>query len=164
MTEAPSQPPPPRERVFLVVVDESPELKVALRYASLRALHTGGRVALLRVIEPTDRQHWMALESLMREEKRQEAEQLTASYAAEVAALTGAPPAVHIREGKAREELLALIEEDPTISILVLAASVGDAGPGPLVSALSSKYAGKLRVPITIVPGNLSDAELAALA
>jgi len=155
---------PAQERVFLVVVDASPELSVALRYASLRALHTGGRVALLHVVEPTDRQHWMALESLMRDEKRQEAEQVLERYAAEVATLTNSLPAVYIREGMMRDELLSLIEEDPSISILVLAASAGEAGPGPLISALTGKYIGRLRVPITIVPGGLSDAELAALA
>jgi nucleotide-binding universal stress UspA family protein len=163
MPQVPTSP-PDHERVFLVVVDESPELTVALRYASLRALHTGGRVALLHVIEPTDRQHWMALESLMREERRQEAEQLAARFAGEVAALTGTLPVVHIREGIVRDELLALIDEDPSISILVLAASTGEGGPGPLVSALSAKYVGKLRVPVTIVPGQLSDDEIAALA
>jgi nucleotide-binding universal stress UspA family protein len=158
-----SSPPPAHERVFLVIVDESPELHVALRYASLRALHTGGRVALLHVVEPIDRQHWMALESLMREEKREEAEQMMERYAAEVATVTGTPPTVHIREGTGHEEILALIDEDPSISILVLAASVGDSGPGPLVSALSGKYVGKLRVPITIVPASLTDAQIAAL-
>src|SRR5271170_6433314 len=104
MTEGPSQPPPLRERVFLVVVDESPELPVALRYASLRALHTGGRVALLHVVEPTDRQHWMALESLMRDEKRQDAEHLMERYATEVSAQTGSLPAVYIREGMVHDE------------------------------------------------------------
>src|SRR5579859_2013675 len=131
-----SPPPPAHERVFLVVVDDSPELQVALRYASLRALHTGGRVALLHVVEPTDRQHWMALESLMRDEKRQEAEQLMERYASEVATQTGSLPAVYIREGMVRDELLTLIDEDPSISILVLAASAAaEAGPGPLISA-----------------------------
>ena len=42
------------ERVFLVVVDESEEMQVALRFACRRAQHTGGRVALLYVIEPAD--------------------------------------------------------------------------------------------------------------
>ena len=60
--------------------------------------------------------------------------------------------------------VLALIDEDPSISILVLAASAGDTGPGPLISALTGKVAGRLRVPVTIVPGKLSDAEIAALA
>lgn len=151
------------ERVFLVVVDDSPELRVALRYAALRARRTGGRVALLHVMEPLDRQHWAALESLMREEKREEAEELVGRHADTVAALTGAPPVVHIREGKAHDELLALIDEDPTISILVLAAAVSDTGPGPLIAALSSKLIGRLRVPMTIVPGSLSDAQIDVL-
>ena len=154
---------PAQERVFLVVVDDSPELPVALRYASLRALHTGGHVALLHVVEPTDRQHWMALESLMRDEKRQDAEQLMERYAAEVSTLTGSLPAVYIREGMVRDELFGLIDEDPSISILVLAASADDSGPGPLITALTGKFSGKLRVPVTIVPGKLSDAEIAAL-
>jgi nucleotide-binding universal stress UspA family protein len=155
---------PAPERVFLVVVDVSPELPVALRYASRRALHTGGRVVLLHVIEPTDRQHWMAMETLMRDERRRDAEELTQRYAAEVAALTGTLPTVHIREGMVRDELFALIDEDPSIMVLVLAASIGDSGPGPLVTALTSKFYGRLRVPITIVPGKLSDAEIALLA
>ena len=39
--------PEPQERTFLVVVDNTEELHVALRFASLRAKKTGGRVALL---------------------------------------------------------------------------------------------------------------------
>jgi len=156
--------PPPavsaHERVFLVVVDDSPELHVAIRYAALRARHTGGRIALLHVMEPPDRQTWMALESLMREESREEAEELVGRHADTVAALTGTPPVIHIREGLAHEELLALIDEDPTISVLVLAAAVSDTDPGPLISALSSKLFGRLRVPLTIVPGGLSDAQI----
>ena len=42
-------------RVFLVVVDESEEYRIAVHYAARRAAHTGGRVALLYVIEPADR-------------------------------------------------------------------------------------------------------------
>ena len=41
-------------RVFLVVVDDTPEMDVALRFACLRARNTGGRVALLYVVEPAD--------------------------------------------------------------------------------------------------------------
>src|SRR5262245_18521175 len=62
-------------RVFLVVVDESPELKVALRYACVRAKKTSGRVALLYVIDAADFQQWVGVGELMREEARQEAEQ-----------------------------------------------------------------------------------------
>lgn len=143
-------------RVFLVVVDESPELKVALRYACIRARKTAGRVALLYVIEPADFQQWMGVNELMREEARQEAEQTLQKMAADVQKLSGAMPVLYVREGDRRDELLALIAEEPMISILVLGAATGPRGPGPLVSALTTKFVGKLRIPITVVPGNLS--------
>ena len=163
MTEKPADvaadqtaPPKSSGRVFLVVVDESPELKVALRYACARAKKTGGRVALLYVIESADFQQWVGVGELMREEARQEAEQTLQRIAADVQKQSAAMPVLYVREGERRDELLKLIDEEPTISILVLGASTGPRGPGPLVSALTSKFVGKLRVPVTIVPGNLS--------
>lgn len=153
---APDAPPKSSGRVFLVVVDESPELGVALRYACMRAKKTGGRVALLYVIEAADFQQWAGVNELMREEARQEAEQALQKMAADVQKLSAAMPVLYVREGERRDELLKLIDEEPAISILVLGAATGPRGPGPLVSALTSKFVGKLRVPVTIVPGNLS--------
>ena len=151
-------------RIFLVVVDDTEEMRVALRYAALRAQHTGGKVALLYVIEPSDLQQWMAVESLMREERREAAEALLQKLSGEVAELCGSLPVVYIREGRTRDELLAMLAEEPGISILVLAAGTGPEGPGPLVTHLVGKMSGRMRVPITVVPGNLSDDQIAALA
>jgi nucleotide-binding universal stress UspA family protein len=156
-----SEPASATQRIFLVVVDSSEEMPVALRYAALRARHTGGRVALLYVIEPSDLQQWMAVESLMREERRQEAEQLLNKLSQEVLELSGSHPVLYIREGRRRDELLALITEEPSISILVLAAGTGPEGPGPLITALTGKQLAKLGIPVTIVPGGLSDEQLA---
>lgn len=162
MTDTPS-PLPPRERIFLVVIDETEEMRVALRYAALRAFHTGGKVALLCVIEPPGVQLSKALEDRMEEERREEAEQLISKLTAEVKDTCGTVPIVYIREGRRRDELLALIAEEPSISVLVLAAGAGQEGPGPLITALIGKT-GQLRVPITIVPGSLSNEQVAALA
>lgn len=157
---APGQPDSPEQpktlgRVFLVVVDDSPELAIALRYACQRAKKTGGRVALLYVIEPADFQHWMAVGELMQEEARQQAEQTLQRHAAEAQKLAQAMPVLYVREGQRRDELLKLIAEEPSISVLVLGASTGPKGPGPLVAALTGKFVGKLRVPVTIVPGHI---------
>jgi nucleotide-binding universal stress UspA family protein len=163
MSETADETPAPADaydRVFLVVVDETEEMKVALRFACLRARRTGGRVALLYVIEPAEFQHWMAVEDLMREEARSEGEQLLQRLAAQVNELVGTIPVLYVREGKVREELFKLLDEEPRISILVLGANTGSRGPGPLVSALTGKMIGKLRVPITVVPGNLHDDEI----
>ena len=162
--EETSAPADPSDRVFLVVVDETEEMKVALRFACLRARRTGGRVALLYVIEPAEFQHWMAVEDLMREEARSEGEQLLQRLAAQVNDLVGTIPVLYVREGKVREELFKLLDEEPRISILVLGANTGSRGPGPLVSALTGKMIGKLRVPITVVPGNLDDDEISIVS
>ena len=151
-------------RVFLVVVDETPEHRLAVHYAARRAAHTGGRLALLYVIEPTDLPHWIAVEELARDERREAAEELLRGICAEIEAIAGSMPVVYIREGRRRDELLALINEEPGISILVLAAAAGPEGPGPLVSHLTGKAAGRLRIPITIVPGGLSIEEIDALS
>ena len=159
-TEEKAAAPGKRDRVFLVVVDDSPEREVSLRYAALRARKGGGRVALLRVIEPQGQVEWAGVGAMMAEEAREEAEKLLSGLATRVQDITGGLPILLIREGDPRDELLALVEEDPRISILVLAAAAGNGGPGPLISALTGRYAHRLRVPMTIVPGNLDNKEL----
>lgn len=149
-----------RDRVFLVVVDDSAEREVALKYACLRARNGGGRVALLRVLEPIGMVEWAGVGVLMAEERREEAEKLLSGLGAQVQEITGGMPILLIREGEARDELLALLEEDPRISILVLASAPSGSGPGPLISALTGRYASRVRVPMTIVPGGLDNKEL----
>src|SRR5712692_3485396 len=87
-------------RVFLVVVDESEELQTALHYAARRAAHTGGRIALLYVIEPSELQHWISIENLAREESREEAEQLLQRLCEEIAPIAGRMPIVAISSHK----------------------------------------------------------------
>jgi nucleotide-binding universal stress UspA family protein len=151
-------------RVFLVVVDESPEMQKALHYACRRAKRTGGRVALLYVMHPPEGQQWGAVADLMHQEARQEAEQIVAKHAETTASLTGQPPSIYIREGKSRDELLKLVAEDRSISVLVLGSSSGGEGPGPLVTAFTGKGGNQLRIPLTIVPGALSEAEIDAIS
>jgi nucleotide-binding universal stress UspA family protein len=151
-------------RVFLVVVDDTAELKLAIRYACLRAKKTSGRVAMLHVTAQEDMQEWIGVSRLIKEESRQQAEALMQKMAAEVQKLSGAMPVLYFREGDRRDEVMKLIDEEPSISILVLGASTGPKGPGPLVQALTSKYVGKLRVPVTIVPGQLTNDEIDHIA
>ena len=54
--------PKPRVRKFLVVVDKTPECRVALRFATRRAQHTTGRVTLLAIASPPDFQQWRGVE------------------------------------------------------------------------------------------------------
>ena len=151
------------QRLFLVVVDISEEMNVALRFACQRAKNTGGRVALLYVMEPADFQHWMAVGEKMREERREEAERTLREFASQVQKITGEIPVLFFREGKAADEIVDLIKEEPNICILVLGAAIGKKGPGPLVTSLAGKLSGKFPIPITVVPGNLTLEEVDVL-
>ncbi len=154
---------PSRRNKFLVVVDDTPECRTAIRFACRRAWHVGGGVILLRVIEPPDFQHWMGVEQVMREEARAAAEELLQSLADDIRKDTNLVPEFVIRDGYVKDELLSLIEEDPDIRILVLAASPDTGGPGPLVKSLVGEMSGTFAIPITVVPGNLTDQQLDAV-
>jgi nucleotide-binding universal stress UspA family protein len=152
-------------RKFLVVIDETPECSRALYYAARRAEHTGGGIVLLYVIGPTDFQHWAGVENIMRAEAMEGAENTLSRFADMARQYSHIEPELVIREGASRaEEIAKLIEEDEDIAILVLAASSDKEGPGPLVSALAGNAVGDFPVPITIVPGNLDDDAIAAIA
>lgn len=151
------------ERTFLVVIDQSEEMKIALRFAALRAKATNGRVALFTTIEPTDFGHWQSVAELHEEETRDAAEAMMKRFSDQVEHISGKKPIVYIRKGKPRDALLELLAEDPNISVLVLAAGTSGKDPGPLITALTGKYYARVKIPITIVPGGLSDEELAAI-
>ncbi len=162
-TETNSGDKPGSGRIFLVVVDATEEMSLALRFACRRAEHTGGRIALLYVTQPADFQHWAAVAEKMRDEEREEAERVLHGLAADVNELIGLMPVLYVREGNAADEVVKLIEEEPQISILVLGAGTDKKGPGPLVTSLAGKMAGQFPVPITVVPGNLTVEQIDAL-
>ena len=153
------------KRKFLVVVDDTPECKVAIRYAGRRAQSTGGSLLLLRVVDPrAEHTHWISVEERMRDEALAEAEELLQNLASEINDWAGLFPAVTIREGQLQEQVLAQIKAEPGISVLVLAAAPGNEGPGPLVSALAGSMSGAMRIPVTVVPGDMTDKEVDRLS
>jgi hypothetical protein len=69
-------------------------------------------------------------------------------------------PVIHIREGKRSEELASLLQEEHGVSLLVLATATGSNNPGPLVTYLMSNLGRKIRIPVTLVPGELTPEEI----
>ena len=149
--------------VFLVVVDDSEEMHQALQFACGRAKAVGGKVALMYCIAPAEFEYWAGVGELMRQEAREAAEEKMTIHAEYAKGLTGEIPVLFVREGDTSDELLALIDEEPSISLLVLGADTQSETAGPLISFLMSRGASRCRVPITVVPGNLSDEQLDAL-
>jgi len=150
-------------RKFLLVVDRSAELRSAVRFSCRRALHTGGQIVLFYCVPKRDSHFFATIGELMEREARGEAEETLKAVAADVYKLMGAYPQVVLREGDTMEQLLAVIAEDASISVLVLGAGTGPDGPGAIVSALSGKLAGQIHIPVTIVPGHLTDGQVDGL-
>ena len=154
-------------RKFLVIADDTPEFQAALRFACRRARSTGGYVALLRVIEPEYFEHWSGVREEIERQAREEAEAVLQKSAELVLAETGLPPEFIIKHAEnVRMALREVISNDPDIKILVLAAAVGGRGPGPLVASLVKDGVkwGDRKVPVTLVPGDLTDEEITELA
>ena len=164
--EPPAMAGPPL-RKFLIVADDSPEFPTALRYACARARATGGRITLLRVLEPAVFEHWSGVRDEMERQQRAEAESLLQKFAAQVVDATGQPPEFVVKEsGDLRGAIRSVVVDDPEIKILVLAAATHGRGPGPLVSAVCKEGVNNhgRKLPVTVVPGDLTDAEIDELS
>ena len=146
-------------RKFLVVLDDSRECLNAMRYAAMRASRTGAGVTILSIIPPDEFQHWQGVAELMRVEERERIEAHFEVFAKWMRDRKGIDPELVIREGDPAVEILAQVQEDPEIGVLVLGAGNEKSGPGPLVTQMSRNSA-SLPIPITIVPGEMSKERL----
>ena len=149
-------------RKCMVILDDSHECLNAMRFAALRAAHTGGGVEVLAIIPPEEFNHWIGVGDIMREEARERIEVHFEVFAKWMRDRQGVEPELVIREGEAVPEILAQVRDDPEVGVLVLGAGTGSGGPGPLVSQLT-KSAGTLPIPLTIVPGDLSKERIEAI-
>jgi nucleotide-binding universal stress UspA family protein len=148
----------------LVIVDDGAEADRAVYYASRWAVRSGGSVVMLRVIETEDQnQQWLGVADIMRAEAYEEANTVLDRAAGRANGIAAITPERSIREGDPVEQILAAIDEDNDVAMLVLAANPGAEGPGPLVT-LVAKTVGSFPVPVMIVPGDLADADIDALS
>jgi nucleotide-binding universal stress UspA family protein len=149
-------------RKFLVVLDDTRECLNAMRFAAMRAAHTGAGVTIVSVIPPEEFQHWLGVADIMREEARDRIEAHFEVFAKWMRDRQGVNPELVIREGVPAIEILDVIANDPEIGVLVLGAGTDKSGPGPLVTQMT-RNSGSLPCPMTIVPGEMSKERLEAI-
>ena len=151
------------DRYILVIADETQEMEVALQYACARSKKTDRKIIIATFIEPIDVLTTHGVQEIMKNEAREEAELRLKKASTVVKESTGITPLLQLREGKIIDELIALIEEEKNINVLVLAANVDEKGPGPIISALTANEYSRLRIPVMIVPGNFSKEHIAQI-
>ena len=149
------------KRKFLVVIDETVECDRALTFAAYRVKRTGGTVVLMSVVQKPEF-IGLGVEDVLRAEAVEEAERNLDARLARIRDIGEVKVESVIREGEGAEEIERLIGEDRDIAILVLAASTGNEGPGPLVTHFAAR-AHALPIPLTVVPGRMSDDEIIAI-
>ena len=142
-------------RIYLVVIDDSPEAEIALRFAARRAVKTGGGVEILTLIPPQEFIAFGGVQATIEEEALQHAEGLVTAAAGTLVAESGLKPAITVRQGDGPRIIREIIAANPDIAALVLGAAAGGA-PGKLVTHFTGTDAGALPVPVMIIPGSLT--------
>lgn len=145
---------------FLVCVAHDRHSAVAARFAALRAQNSGGTVALLHVTQPPEFQHWAVVAKRMREEANEEAQEMLSRLGDDVERIIGDRPTLHVSEGEIGDAILGFLDQNQTINLLVVGAAPPDDGHGSLISWLAGQLAGRLKIPLVVVPGNLTDGQL----
>ena len=148
----------------LVIVDDTAEWDRAVYYASRWAMRVGGGVVMLRIIELEEQnQQWLGVADIMRAEAHEDAEAALDRASGRANGIAAITPERVIREGDPTEQILDVIDKDPDIAVMVLAANPGPEGPGPIITMLAN-VVGSFPIPITIVSGDLSDEDIDALS
>ena len=152
------------KRNFLVVIDGTDEMQIALQFACIRAKKTEGQLTLVSFIEPIDVLTTKNVSDIMKNEAREEAEAMLHKASSFAKEETGITATLHVKEGELIHELLKLIEEkNNNVTELILAASKDEKSPGPIISSITTKNYYKLNVPLIIVPGSLTSDQIKLL-
>jgi nucleotide-binding universal stress UspA family protein len=151
------------KRTYLVVIDDSAEARVALRFAARRATKTDGKVEVLAVVEPQDFVQWGGVQAAIEEEQKLRIEGVVSGAIGEIMDETGVKPSIVIRSGEPIKVVREYIGSREEVAALVLGAAPSGS-PGPLVAHFTGSDAGKLPCPVMIIPGSLSDERLEQLS
>ena len=145
-----------QDEVYLVIADETEEFQLALRYVALLAADNKAKIAILYVVEKQDFQHWGEIQKRMQWELRLQAEKLLWAAAQKVYETSGHVSSLYLEEGGRLQVIIDVINRDLNLKKLVLGGATYGGNPGPLTTYFTGKGLAQLRVPLTIVPGNLT--------
>ena len=151
------------KRTYLVVVDDSAESRVALRFAARRASKTGGRVEVLGIVEPQDFVQFGGVQTAIEEEQRLRIEGVVSAAVGEIVDESGIEANIIIRQGEAVRTVREYLGGREDVAALVLGAAP-NGSPGPLVASFTGHDAGQLPCPVMIIPGSLSEERLEQLS
>src|SRR4029078_2024328 len=135
-----------KNRTYLVVVDDSPEARGALRFAARRAAKTNGRMEVLGIGEPQDFRQFGGVQAAMEEDERLRIEGVVSAAIGEILDESGVEANIIIQQGEPVKAVRDYVGERPEVAALVLGAAPAG-NPGPLVSSFWWTDCGQLLMP-----------------
>src|SRR6476646_3757153 len=147
------------KHTYLVVVDDSAEARVALRFAARRAAKTNGRIEVLGIVEAQDFVQFGGVQAAIEEEQRLRIQGVVSSAIGEILDESGVEANIIIQQGEVVRGVRDYLDGRDDVAALVLGAAPSGS-PGPLVVNFTGNDAGRLPCQVMIIPGSLTDERL----
>lgn len=148
-------------RKFLVVSDDTEECVSAIVYAGLRARAIPAGLTVLRCIHVPGWGGWVGLDKHIEQDAIDSARLAGMKHVDLIRERTGVEADLIVSQDEPVDAIRLLVNDDPTIKVLVLASGEGRGGPGPLVSRIGKgRPLADRPIAVTVVPGGLTDAQL----
>lgn len=139
---------------FLAVFDGTDECKSAVRYASRRAQINSADLLIVATIDTVEFTYWLNVNSKMIDNIEKESKEMLSNLSKEIHSYSDINCDYIIEHGSKLEVVKKLIDDDQSISLLILASNKKDKKPGILVETISGiGYS----IPVVVLPGNLND-------
>ena len=149
------------EEVFLAVFDGTDECKSAVRYASRRAKLNNASLLIVATVDTAEFSYWLSVNNTMIDNVEKESKDMLNDLSREIQSYSDVHCDYIIEHGSKLDVVKRLIENDKSISLMILASNIKDKNPGILVETISGAgYA----IPVVVLPGNLNDDSIDKLA
>ena len=149
------------KEVFLAVFDGTDECKSAVRYASRRAKLNNASLLIVATVDTAEFSYWLSVNNTMIDNVEKESKDMLNDLSREIQSYSDVQFDYIIEHGSKLDVVKRLIENDKSISLMILASNVKDKNPGILVETISGAgYA----IPVVVLPGNLNDDSIDKLA
>ena len=149
------------KEVFLAVFDGTEECKSAVRYASRRAKLNNASLLIVATIDTAEFSYWLSVNNTMIDTVEKESKDMLNDLSREIHSYSDVECDYIIEHGSKLDVVKRLIENDKSISLMILASNTKDKNPGILVETISGAgYA----IPVVVLPSNLNDDSIDKLA
>lgn len=145
-----------RRATYLVCVNDAEYSHVALQFAVKMAQKRAGKLMVLHVTEAAAFQGFGIVADKMRAEQKKEAKKLLRDMTKELDVET---QLLH-REGVIEEEIVATVEENHDVDMLIVGAAAETSTRSKTLQPLVAQLGNKIMVPMLIVPGNLTEDQM----